>query len=134
MLSPNMSSRNEQADDERFRRVQKDPRFWEMPEKERKVKIDKRFQSMFHDRRFQTKQTVDKRGRPVQLSTAADLRRFYQLEEEEEEKEEKEEEEDDDVQVQGQKKKHLGRGSRAAEEGQNNFSSSDFTSVQFIYF
>uniref|UniRef100_A0A3B5LXU0 ESF1, nucleolar pre-rRNA processing protein, homolog (S. cerevisiae) n=1 Tax=Xiphophorus couchianus TaxID=32473 RepID=A0A3B5LXU0_9TELE len=60
---------------------------------------------MFHDRRFQTKQTVDKRGRPVQLSTAADLRRFYQLEEEEEEKEEEEEEEEekeeeDDVQHQ----------------------------------
>uniref|UniRef100_A0A087XWG1 ESF1, nucleolar pre-rRNA processing protein, homolog (S. cerevisiae) n=1 Tax=Poecilia formosa TaxID=48698 RepID=A0A087XWG1_POEFO len=96
-----MSSRKKQANDERFCRVQKDPRFWEMPEKERKVKIDKRFQSMFHDRRFQTKQTVDKRGRPVQLSTAADLRRFYQVQ---------------------RQKKHLGRGSRAAEK--------DFTSMR----
>ncbi|XP_014878350.1 ESF1 homolog [Poecilia latipinna] len=120
-----MSSRKKQADDERFCRVQKDPRFWEMPEKERKVKIDKRFQSMFHDRRFQTKQTVDKRGRPVQLSTAADLRRFYQLEEEEDEEEEDEEEEEEENEeeeekeeedVQRQKKKHLGRGSRAAEK------------------
>ncbi|XP_008419683.1 ESF1 homolog isoform X1 [Poecilia reticulata] len=135
VLSPNMSSRKKQGDDERFCRVQKDPRFWEMPEKERKVKIDKRFQSMFHDRRFQTKQTVDKRGRPVQLSTAADLRRFYQLEEEDEEEGEEEEEDEEDeeeedkqeedeeedkqeeeVPVQGQKKQRLGRGSRAAEK------------------
>uniref|UniRef100_A0A3Q2PJJ6 ESF1, nucleolar pre-rRNA processing protein, homolog (S. cerevisiae) n=1 Tax=Fundulus heteroclitus TaxID=8078 RepID=A0A3Q2PJJ6_FUNHE len=74
-----MSSRKKPDEDERFRRVQKDPRFWEMPEKEHKVKIDKRFQSMFHDQRFKVKQTVDKRGRPVSHSTAEDLKRFYQL-------------------------------------------------------
>ncbi|XP_015245505.1 PREDICTED: ESF1 homolog isoform X2 [Cyprinodon variegatus] len=72
-------SRKKQEEDERFRRVQKDPRFWEMPEKEQKVKIDKRFQSMFHDQRFKVKQTVDKRGRPVSHSTSEDLRRFYKL-------------------------------------------------------
>ncbi|KAM4750562.1 ESF1 homolog [Anableps anableps] len=83
-----MSSRKKQDDDERFRRVQKDPRFWEMPEKERKVKIDKRFQSMFHDQRFKVKQTVDKRGRPVHHSTAEDLKRFYKLSDSDEDQEE----------------------------------------------
>ncbi|XP_072315909.1 ESF1 homolog [Eucyclogobius newberryi] len=68
--------------DERFSRVQRDPRFWEMPEKQHKVKIDKRFRSMFHDERFKVRQTVDKRGRPVQHSTKEDLKRFYQLEDE----------------------------------------------------
>ncbi|MEQ2172974.1 hypothetical protein GOODEAATRI_026884, partial [Goodea atripinnis] len=84
----NMSSREKQGNDERFRRVQKDPRFWEMPEKEHKVKIDKRFQSMFHDQRFKVKQTVDKRGRPVNHSTAEDLKRFYKLSDSEEDHEE----------------------------------------------
>ncbi|XP_047220661.1 ESF1 homolog [Girardinichthys multiradiatus] len=83
-----MSSREKQGNDERFRRVQKDPRFWEMPEKEHKVKIDKRFQSMFHDQRFKVKQTVDKRGRPVNHSTAEDLKRFYKLSDSEEDHEE----------------------------------------------
>ncbi|KAJ8285053.1 hypothetical protein COCON_G00039030 [Conger conger] len=65
--------------DDRFLRVKKDPRFWEMPEKERKIKIDKRFQSMFHDQRFKLKYTVDKRGRPISHSSTEDLKRFYNL-------------------------------------------------------
>ncbi|XP_026025255.1 ESF1 homolog [Astatotilapia calliptera] len=74
-----MSSKKRPDGDERFLRVQKDPRFWEMPERERKVKIDKRFQSMFHDERFKVKYTVDKRGRPINHTSAEDLRRFYKL-------------------------------------------------------
>uniref|UniRef100_A0A8D3BHR7 ESF1, nucleolar pre-rRNA processing protein, homolog (S. cerevisiae) n=1 Tax=Scophthalmus maximus TaxID=52904 RepID=A0A8D3BHR7_SCOMX len=69
-------------------RVSRDPRFWEMPERERKIKIDKRFQSMFHDERFKVKYTVDKRGRPVSHTTTDDLKRFYNVEDEEEEEEE----------------------------------------------
>ncbi|XP_051939902.1 ESF1 homolog [Hippocampus zosterae] len=65
--------------DARFSRVRRDPRFWEMPERQRKVAIDKRFASMFHDERFQVKCEVDKRGRPVRRSAAEDLRRFYQI-------------------------------------------------------
>ncbi|KAL3995748.1 ATP-binding cassette, subfamily B (MDR/TAP), member 8 [Sarotherodon galilaeus] len=82
-----MSSKKRPDRDERFLRVQKDPRFWEMPERERKVKIDKRFQSMFHDERFKVKYTVDKRGRPINHTSAEDLKRFYKLSDSEEEEE-----------------------------------------------
>ena len=74
-----MSSKQEIMDDQRFRRVSKDPRFWEMPEKERKVKIDKRFRAMFHDKKFKLNYAVDKRGRPISHSTTEDLKRFYDL-------------------------------------------------------
>lgn len=74
-----MSSKQEIMNDQRFRRVAKDPRFWEMPEKDRKVKIDKRFRAMFHDKKFKLNYAVDKRGRPVNHSTTEDLKRFYDL-------------------------------------------------------
>ncbi|XP_041526383.1 ESF1 homolog [Microtus oregoni] len=74
-----MSSKQEIMNDQRFRRVSKDPRFWEMPEKERKVKIDKRFRAMFHDKKFKLNYAVDKRGRPITHSTTEDLKRFYDL-------------------------------------------------------
>ncbi|KAK2818222.1 hypothetical protein Q7C36_022155 [Tachysurus vachellii] len=74
-----MSSKKESSADERFARVKKDPRFWEMPDMEQKVRIDKRFQSMFHDERFKLKYTVDKRGRPVNHTSTEDLKRFYKL-------------------------------------------------------
>uniref|UniRef100_A0A3Q1FYT0 ESF1, nucleolar pre-rRNA processing protein, homolog (S. cerevisiae) n=1 Tax=Acanthochromis polyacanthus TaxID=80966 RepID=A0A3Q1FYT0_9TELE len=83
-----MSSKKKTDGDDRFLRVQKDPRFWEMPERERKVKIDKRFQSMFHDERFKVKYTVDKRGRPISHTSTEDLKRFYKLSDSEEEEEE----------------------------------------------
>ncbi|XP_067845565.1 ESF1 homolog [Heptranchias perlo] len=75
-----MASRSQEiSNDERFSQVMKDPRFWEMPEKERKIKIDKRFQGMFHDKKFKLNYTVDKRGRPISHSTTEDLKRFYDL-------------------------------------------------------
>ncbi|KAM6144303.1 ESF1 homolog [Erethizon dorsatum] len=74
-----MSSKQEIMSDQRFRRVSKDPRFWEMPEKDRKVKIDKRFRAMFHDKKFKLNYAVDKRGRPINHSTTEDLKRFYDL-------------------------------------------------------
>lgn len=74
-----MSSKQEIMDDQRFKRVSKDPRFWEMPEKDRKVKIDKRFRAMFHDKKFKLNYAVDKRGRPISHSTTEDLKRFYEL-------------------------------------------------------
>ncbi|CDQ89701.1 unnamed protein product [Oncorhynchus mykiss] len=82
-----MDSKKGQSADDRFQKVKKDPRFWEMPEKEHKIKIDKRFQSMFHDDRFKLKYTVDKRGRPVNHTSSEDLKRFYNLSDSEEEKE-----------------------------------------------
>ncbi|XP_077172263.1 ESF1 homolog isoform X2 [Paroedura picta] len=74
-----MSLKKELVNDQRFSRINKDPRFWEMPEKERKVKIDKRFQAMFHDKKFKLKYTVDKRGRPIHRSSTEDMKRFYAL-------------------------------------------------------
>lgn len=74
-----MSSKQEILSDQRFKRVTKDPRFWEMPEKDRKVKIDKRFRAMFHDKKFKLNYAVDKRGRPITHSTTEDLKRFYDL-------------------------------------------------------
>uniref|UniRef100_A0A8C8B7Z5 ESF1 nucleolar pre-rRNA processing protein homolog n=1 Tax=Otus sunia TaxID=257818 RepID=A0A8C8B7Z5_9STRI len=76
-----MSSQEEILNDGRFSRVTRDPRFWEMPEKERKIKIDKRFRAMFHDEKFKLKYTVDKRGRPVNYSSTENLRKFYALSE-----------------------------------------------------
>ncbi|NXX61663.1 ESF1 protein, partial [Scopus umbretta] len=76
-----MSSQEEILSDGRFSCVTRDPRFWEMPEKERKVKIDKRFRAMFHDKKFKLKYTVDKRGRPVNYTSAENLKKFYALSE-----------------------------------------------------
>lgn len=87
-----MTSKNTVSGDDRFSKVKKDPRFWEMPNRERKVKIDKRFQSMFHDERFQLKYTVDKRGRPINHSSREDLKRFYKLSDSEQSDEEEEDE------------------------------------------
>ncbi|XP_037621665.1 ESF1 homolog isoform X2 [Sebastes umbrosus] len=99
-----MSSKKKQDGDERFQRVQKDPRFWEMPERERKIKIDKRFQSMFHDKRFKVKYTVDKRGRPINQTSTEDLKRFYKVSD-------SEDEDDEDVKskkaAEGKKKKKV---------------------------
>ncbi|KAM6082463.1 ESF1 homolog [Chlamydotis macqueenii] len=76
-----MSSQEEILRDGRFSCVARDPRFWEMPEKERKIKIDKRFRAMFHDKKFKLKYTVDKRGRPVNYTSTENLRKFYALSE-----------------------------------------------------
>ncbi|KFZ67149.1 ESF1 [Podiceps cristatus] len=76
-----MSSQEEILNDERFSCVTRDPRFWEIPEKERKIKIDKRFRAMFHDKKFKLKYTVDKRGRPVNYTSTEDLRKLYALSE-----------------------------------------------------
>ncbi|XP_018118287.1 ESF1 homolog isoform X2 [Xenopus laevis] len=80
-----MTSKPNLASDQRFSRVTKDPRFWEMPEKDKKIKIDKRFQGMFHDKKFNLKYTVDKRGRPINHNTTEDLKRFYDLSDSDEE-------------------------------------------------
>lgn len=82
--------------DQRFAHLVNDPRFKGIPRTEKKVKIDKRFQSMFSDERFNVKHVVDKYGRKVQQkSESEELRKYYELgsEEEEEEGEEKDKDE-----------------------------------------
>ncbi|XP_054483577.1 ESF1 homolog [Anoplopoma fimbria] len=101
-----MSSKKKQEGDDRFQRVQKDPRFWEMPEKEHKIKIDKRFQSMFHDKRFKVKYTVDKRGRPINQTSTEDLKRFYKVSDSEED-EDGEEDRKSKKSAEGKKKKKV---------------------------
>ncbi|KAF5302371.1 hypothetical protein FQA39_LY10410 [Lamprigera yunnana] len=66
-------------EDERFSHVINDPKFRRIPKTERKVKIDKRFKSMFEDKQFKVKYTVDKRGRPVNHTSNEDLKRYYEL-------------------------------------------------------
>uniref|UniRef100_A0A3B4V7Y1 ESF1, nucleolar pre-rRNA processing protein, homolog (S. cerevisiae) n=1 Tax=Seriola dumerili TaxID=41447 RepID=A0A3B4V7Y1_SERDU len=117
-----MSSKKNQVSDERFKRVQKDPRFWEMPERERKIKIDKRFQSMFHDKRFKVKYTVDKRGRPINHTSTDDLKRFYKLSDSEDEDEGDEEEgkkaaEEDEDEEDAEEESDAGSGSEGEESG-----------------
>ncbi|XP_052767146.1 ESF1 homolog isoform X2 [Mya arenaria] len=65
--------------DKRFAHVAKDPRFRKVPLKERKVKIDQRFKHMFKDKTFKMKYSVDKRGRPVNLTTNENLKKYYEL-------------------------------------------------------
>uniref|UniRef100_A0A1Y1KHI4 Uncharacterized protein n=1 Tax=Photinus pyralis TaxID=7054 RepID=A0A1Y1KHI4_PHOPY len=66
-------------DDQRFAHVESDPKFRRIPKSERKVKIDKRFKSMFKDKQFKVKYTVDKRGRPVNHTSTENLKRYYEL-------------------------------------------------------
>ncbi|KAM9792230.1 ESF1 homolog [Neosynchiropus ocellatus] len=91
----------QQVQDERFTRVQKDPRFREMPEREQKIKIDKRFTSMFHDQRFKVKYTVDKRGRPVNHCSTDDLKRFYKVSDDDDDDDDEDEDEENEQAVSG---------------------------------
>lgn len=67
--------------DSRFTKYLNDPRYRQIPKHERKVKIDKRFQSMFKDEKFKVKYTVDKRGRPVNETSTENLRKYYEVDE-----------------------------------------------------
>lgn len=73
--------------DARFAHIAKDPKFRHIPKTERKVKIDKRFQGMFKDKKFTVTYTTDKRGRPVNQTTTENLRKYYDLSSNEEEEE-----------------------------------------------
>jgi len=65
--------------DGRFSHITLDPRFKRIPKLEQKIKIDKRFQSMFKDKRFKINYSVDKRGRLVSRTSKEDLKRYYAL-------------------------------------------------------
>ncbi|KAF4522930.1 hypothetical protein B566_EDAN012625 [Ephemera danica] len=66
-------------EDKRFAHISSDPKFRRVPLRERKVKIDKRFQAMFKDSRFKVRCSVDKRGRPTAIDSRENLRRYYNL-------------------------------------------------------
>ena len=62
--------------------LQKDPRFRPISKKDKKLKIDRRFASMFNDPKFKLKYIVDKRGRPLirEQTIRHDMNKFYHLE------------------------------------------------------
>ncbi|XP_031835837.1 ESF1 homolog isoform X2 [Nomia melanderi] len=78
--------------DTRFAFIAKDPKFKRIPKTERKVKIDKRFQGMFKDKKFAVQYTIDKRGRPISQTSSENLKKYYDLSSSDEEEEEEEEE------------------------------------------
>ncbi|XP_073830292.1 ESF1 homolog [Musca autumnalis] len=98
--------------DERFQHLVTDPRFKNLPKVQRKVKIDKRFQGMFTNDKFQVKYTVDKYGRRVNKSNADDLKKYYELNSSDEEDEEEGKDESD-------------KGEKEAEKDPENSSESD---------
>ncbi|KAG8224264.1 hypothetical protein J437_LFUL001644 [Ladona fulva] len=65
--------------DSRFAHIATDPRFRKVPKYDRKVKIDKRFQSMFTDDKFKVKYSVDKRGKPINYISSENLQKYYSL-------------------------------------------------------
>lgn len=70
------------TDDPRFSQIHTDPRFRPMPKSKRKVKIDKRFDSLFKSEHFKTRTDIDKRGRPVIDVSKRNkhvMQRFYEL-------------------------------------------------------
>lgn len=64
--------------DKRFAHIARDPKFKRIPKNERKIKIDKRFQGMFNDKKFAIKYTVDKRGKPINQTSMENLQKYYE--------------------------------------------------------
>ncbi|KAI4462908.1 hypothetical protein MML48_4g00017144 [Holotrichia oblita] len=83
-------------EDKRFTHVATDPKFRRIPKAERKVKIDKRFKSMFKDKKFKVKYSVDSRGRPVNYTSTENLKRYYHLSSEESSSSEEEDIQDEE--------------------------------------
>ena len=73
---------DEHKNDVRFIHITKDPHFRSISKKEKKLKIDRRFASMFNDPKLKLKYTVDKRGRSLirEQTIRHDRNKFYHLE------------------------------------------------------
>lgn len=95
--------------DSRFAHLVDDPRYKYVPKSERKVKIDKRFQSMFKDKNFKVSYTIDKRGRPISKTSTEDLKKYYDLStsSESDEDDDKDETSDDGIELNLLKNFHL---------------------------
>lgn len=83
--------------DERFAQVLWHPKFKRMSKNEKKIHIDKRFESMLSGEKFKLEYTVDKRGRPIRKTQSEDLRRYYAMSDEEENDEEEENEKNEEA-------------------------------------
>lgn len=87
-----MDSKKKEAiyKDERFAHLINNPRFKKLPQREGKVKIDDRFKSMFKDKKFKVKYSVDKYGRQVSSTSTDDLKKYYEQSSEDSSEEEQE--------------------------------------------
>lgn len=84
-------------EDPRFAKFQTDPKFRGLAKKNRRVKIDNRFQSLFKDPRFLNKVSIDKRGRPESTFNAKEnYKRYYQLDQDDDNDDEEDNESDED--------------------------------------
>lgn len=63
--------------DSRFAKVFNDPRFMVAPNKVTKVKIDKRFETMFKNKEFNVVAKVDKYGRKINKQDKHALQNYY---------------------------------------------------------
>ncbi len=84
--------------DKRFAKLATDKKFRSVGKKHKKVEIDKRFGALFTNKNFVSKCTVDKRGRPKNLSAKESYEKFYQLEDDSSSDDDQEEDEDNDNQ------------------------------------
>ncbi|CAL7943060.1 unnamed protein product [Xylocopa violacea] len=109
---------DELLNDKRFAHVARDPKFKRMPKTERKVVIDKRFQNMFKDKKFMVNYTIDKRGRPMNLASSENLRKYYDLPSSEEEEEEEEQEKEQEKPKRQKKKKSRERKKKEQQENE----------------
>ena len=66
--------------DKRFAKLATDKKFRSVGKKHKKVEIDKRFGSLFTNKNFVSACSVDKRGRPKNLSAKESYEKFYHLE------------------------------------------------------
>lgn len=87
--------------DSRFVKYLNDPKYKQIPKHERKIKIDKRFHSMFEDDKFKVKYTVDKRGRPVNETSTENLKKYYDIESGQSSSEEENDEDKEEAKIQG---------------------------------
>lgn len=87
--------------DPRFANIQSDPRYRLPSKKHTRVKIDKRFSHMLHDKDFSRNAAVDRYGRKLRRDdTKKQLERFYRVGEDEDEEEAGQVSADDDDEIQ----------------------------------
>lgn len=75
--------------DDRFAKLNSDPRFRTYRKVDKKLKVDSRFKSMFTENKFKLKYSMDKRGKNKKHLISDDYKKFYRLSDEEDADKEK---------------------------------------------
>ena len=65
--------------DERFKDALTNPKYFKTNKKDKKVKLDKRFQRILTDKDFTLKYSVDSKGKPLKQSANEDLKKCVYL-------------------------------------------------------